>query len=369
MDILVTGASGFIGSRLVERLIEEGHTVSTFGRHPANEEQLALKINAHFQGDICQPGALAPAVKGKDVVYHLAGLVSYRRADCDKLFAVNVQGARNVMQSCLEAGVSRVIHLGSIAGMGIPKESELGNEDIEYNLKGLGLYYCDSKYEGEKEVFKFVSKGLPVLSLNPGITLGKGDTHPHHHTIFRSLAGGWLLGYPSGGVMFSDLEDVVDSCLSALTKGQIGQRYVLGSANMTFHDAACLMAEIASGRKPIFQIPGWLSEGAGVLCESIFPLFGKKPVLSWQVAWLSQREIFFSSDKANKELGHKQTSFADTLKRTMPFYLQKEPQLEPIKLSIPDTAPESKTEPEAKVEAEAKAEEKSETEAVEKIQE
>lgn len=337
MEILVTGASGFIGKRLVERLIEAGHIVSTFGRQPA--EQATLEVARHTQGDICQSDSLREAIKGKDIVYHLAGLVSYRRADCDKLFAVNVQGTKNVLQSCLENDVSRVIHLGSIAGMGIPRNGEIGNEEIEYNLKGLGLYYCDSKYEGEKEVFKFAQRGLPVLSLNPGITLGKGDTHPHHHSIFRAMDGGWLLGYPSGGVMFSDLEDVVDSCLNAASKGQTGQRYVLGSANMTFKEAACLLAKITSGREPLVEIPGWLSEGAGMLCESIFPLMRKRPPLSWQIAWLSQRKIFFSSQKAVDELGHKQTDFAETLRRTMPFYLQKDSVLA-INTKREDNAPD-----------------------------
>lgn len=322
MDILVTGASGFIGNRLVERLIDCGHTVSTCGRQTTAGSRLYSLGTKHHQGDICNPEFVDRITTGKEAVFHLAGLVSYRRADYNKLFTTNVTGTKTVMQSCLQNGVGRVIHMGSIAGMGIPNEGEIGNEEIRYNLQGHGLYYCDTKYEGEQEVMRYAAQGLPVLALNPGITFGDGDTHPHHHTIFRAMSSGWLLGYPIGGVMFSDLEDVVATCIKALERGRTGQRYVLGSANMTFKHAAEELAEVLGGRKPQLAIPGWLSEGAGILCESVCSALKRKSPLTWQVAWLSQRKIFFSSQKAIEELGHKQTSFSDTLRRVAPFYLE-----------------------------------------------
>ncbi|MBY0356404.1 MAG: NAD-dependent epimerase/dehydratase family protein [Candidatus Obscuribacterales bacterium] len=321
MDILVTGASGFIGSRLAEKLIDCGHTVSTCGRQYTAGSRLYSLGAKHHQGDICNPEFVNKITAGKDAVFHLAGLVSYRRADYDKLFTTNVIGTKTVMQGCLQNGVGRVIHMGSIAGMGIPNEGEIGTEEIKYNLQGHGLYYCDTKYAGEQEVMKYAAQGLSVLALNPGITFGDGDTHPHHHTIFRAMSSGWLLGYPAGGVMFSDLEDVVDTCIKALDHGRSGQRYVLGSANMTFKNAADELATVLGGRKPQLAIPGWLSEGAGILCESICSTLKRKSPLTWQVAWLSQRKIFFSSQKAIEELGHKQTSFSDTLRRVAPFYL------------------------------------------------
>ncbi len=322
MKILVTGASGFLGARLVERLCELGHEVRTFGRGTDAPGRLAPLGIEHIQGDICQSSSLERAVTGCNVVYHLAGLVSYRRSDYDLLYKTNVEGARNVMSACGKASVDRVIHMSSIAGMGIPQPGAIADETIEYNLKGLGLYYCDTKFEGEQEVLKFAAKGLPVLVLSPGITFGEGDTHPHHHTIFRAMAGGWLLGYPLGGVMFSDLEDVVQTSINALAAGRVGERYVIGSANVSFRDAANMLAEVLHGRRPLFAVPGPVTEAAGICCEAVFPLFKRRPALTWQVAWLSQRKIFYSSDKATRELGHKQTPFLETIRRTAPYYLR-----------------------------------------------
>jgi dihydroflavonol-4-reductase len=132
---------------------------------------------------------------------------------------------------------------------------------------------------------------------------------------------GGQIGYPAGGVMFSDIKDVVRTTINALTMGRSGQRYVVGSANMTHREASVELSKVIGGRVPIFPIPGPVSEAAGILSEALLPLFGITPKLTWQVAWLSQRKIFFSSDKAARELAHTQTPFAETIKRTAPYYL------------------------------------------------
>lgn len=321
MKILITGASGFLGQHLAEKLCSLGHQLTTFGRTPSLPDRLAPLPIHHIQGDICDLSSCLSAIGNQDTVYHLAGLVSYRRRDYDLLYKTNVIGTSNVMQACLKHDIARVIHMSSIAGMGIPPEGQIADESIVYNLQGKGLHYCDTKYAGEQAVHSLIAKGLPAIIVSPGITFGEGDTHPHHHTIFKSMVQGWLIGYPVGGVMFSDIEDVVNSCINALTRGRIAERYILGSANMTFQEAATTLAAVLGGKAPAFPIPGAISELAGNLCESLFPLFNLKPKLTRQVAWLSQRKIFFSSDKAKAELQHTQTPFIETVRRTAPYYL------------------------------------------------
>lgn len=320
MKVLVTGASGFFGARLVPTLVERDHEVTTMGRSEAIEIFSHLPVK-HVRADILQPDTLAESMRGTDVVIHMAGLVSYRKSDYDKLYEANVIGSRNVMEAALAAGVGRVIHMSSIAGMGIPARGEIGTEDLPYNLKGLALHYCDTKYESELEVLKVAEKGLPVLILSPGITLGEGDTHPHHFTIFRSVSNGVLMGYPTGGVMFSDIQDVVNTTINAMTMGRPGERYVIGSCNLTFQHAAATVSKILGSKPPVFPLPGFISEFAGAACETLLPMFGRRPPLTRGVAWLSQRNIFFSSEKACRELAHEQTSFEATIRRTAPYYL------------------------------------------------
>ncbi len=321
MKILVTGASGFFGTHLVPRLVAAGHEVRTFGRSPSKPAQFADLEIEHAGGEITDREAVGRALSGRDLVYHMAGLVSYRAADRQRQQRVNVEGTRTVMELALAAGVSRVIHTGSIAGMGIPEPGTIGTEEIAYNLAGRGLNYCDSKHAAEQEVLRLAGEGLPAIMLNPGIVFGEGDTHPHHRAIFAALASGWLIGWPGGGVSFCDIEDVVGAHLNAMTMGRVGQRYVLSSENLTFRDAAATVTGILGSPPPSFEIPGWLLELAGTLTETLAPLFGRTPSLTRQVAWLSQQRIFFSADKAISELAYRQTPFAETIKRTAPYYL------------------------------------------------
>lgn len=320
MRVFVTGASGFFGSSLVPKLIELGHEVTTYGRSKDVPAFAALNNWRHVQGDISDVPKMTEAMDGADILFHMAGLVSYQKADYERLYEANVIGSRNVLQAAVAVKVGRVIHLGSIAGMGIPEPGSVGTEELEYNLGGRGLHYCDTKHESDLEVLKFASQ-IPVIILSPGITFGEGDNHPHHHTIFNSMAKGGLVGFPRGGVTFSDIKDVVQACVNAMTMGRPGQKYVIGSANMTFQNAANTVSKIVGSKAPGFAIPGQISELAGAACEAVFPILGLKPVLTWQVAWLSQRNIFFSSEKAMLELGLTQTSFEDTIRRTAPFYL------------------------------------------------
>lgn len=319
--ILVTGASGFIGSNLVSRLVADGHTVTTFGRSGTPSKKLRDLPIEHISGDVTNIESLYQAMDGKEVVFHLAGLVSYKKKDVHRQYGVNVVGTRNVMEAALRANVGRVIHTSSVAAMGIPKNGEIGTEALEYNLGGLGLNYCDSKYAAEQEVKTIFARGLPVIILSPGITFGQGDQHPHHHAIFTAMAKGALLGVPKGGVTFSDINDVVDAHVNAMDKGTPGERYALVSANLTYRQAAEVFARVQGVRAPMFEIPSSLMIGLGSLAETVLPMFGMQSPVSRQAAWLAQHKIFFSSDKAIAELDFKPTSFEDTIRRVSPYYL------------------------------------------------
>lgn len=323
MKIFVTGASGFIGSQLLPKLIRGGHEVTTYGRTQPVFEGIRASEFKHITGDITDKDKVFEAIKGADIVYHMAGFISYRKADKPRQYEINVLGTRYVMEAALKHGVKRVIHTGSIAGMGIPKPGETADETIAYNLDGLGLNYCDTKHQAELEVLKYCQMGLPALILSPGIIFGEGDTHVHHHTIFAAIAKGNMFGCPAGGVTFSDIVDVVDCHLKAMTAGRPGENYVVGSANLTYLQAAGIFCQVLKTKPPTLIIPGALLEALGNICEFVFPLLGKRPPLTRQIAWLSQRRIFFSSDKAIAELGLKQTPFDATITRTAPYYLSR----------------------------------------------
>jgi dihydroflavonol-4-reductase len=275
-----------------------------------------LKIE-HVGGDITNPEQVLSAVQGCQIIFHLAGLVSYRKRDIQRQYGVNVLGTRHVLEAALKTGIDRVIHTSSVAAMGIPRPGTIGNETLEYNLLGKGLNYCDSKFEAEQQVLQFAKVGVPVLMLNPGIVFGEGDTHPHHHAIFAMLSKGKVIGVPPGGVTFSDINDVVDAHVNAMTMGKLGERYALVSANLSFKEAAAIVAKVMGTRPPLMVIPGPLLVAGGSLAELVM----LNPPVTKQVAWLSQHKIFFSAKKAEEELAFKATPFEETIARISPYYL------------------------------------------------
>ena len=319
--VFVTGAGGFIGSKLVRQLCANNCDVRTFGRTNSAPRTLHDLPIEHVGGDITNFEQIYSAMEGCDYVYHLAGLVSYNKKDLQRQYGVNVIGTQNIVNACLRHNVKRLIHTSSVAAMGIPPAGTIGTEAIEYNLSGRELTYCDTKYEAELEIHHAFKTGLNTIILNPGIVFGEGDTHPHHHAIFAAMSRGSMIGVPAGGVAFSDINDVVDAHINAGTMGRAGERYALVSANLSYRAAALIFARINHARPPLFTIPGNVLTFLGALSESLFPALGMSAPLTKQNAWLSQQDIFFSSEKALSELAFKQTSFEETVTRTAPYYM------------------------------------------------
>jgi dihydroflavonol-4-reductase len=328
--VFVTGASGFIGLHLVHRLLTRGHHVKALSRGP-NEalSAMAKKYPAldAVHGDIVTmyESDLDNLLRDAQVVYHLAGLVSYLDRDTERQRLLNVGGTRKVAAAAARAGVARFVHTSSIAAMGIPdKDGAVADESIVYNLSGLGLGYCDSKQEAEVVVMEFAAAGLNAVILSPGIIFGEGDNHPHHFRIFTSMSRGGSLCVPRGGIPFSDINDVIDAHLNAMEMGRACERYCLVSANRTFKQAAETFARLYGGRAPLFEIPASLTLAAGHLSESLLHPIGFKNGLTRQQAYLANKKIFFASDKAVAELGFKPTPFDETIRRTAPYYLGRE---------------------------------------------
>jgi dihydroflavonol-4-reductase len=321
MKVLVTGASGFIGSHLVPKLLADGYDVHTVSRNPLNGSTPWAKQVEHHCLDICDAEKLQSAAQNAGIIFHLAGLISYQKSALSKQQATNIEGTRNVMQAAQRCGVKRVVYTSSIAAMGIPPTGEIADENIDYNLQGRGLTYCDTKHEAENTAMEYYRQGVPVIILNPGIILGERDSHPHHHVIFRAISSGLLLGCPSGGVMFSDVQDVVAALLSAVSKGAAGQRYVIGNANLSYAEAARRFSIVFGSTPPCLSLPSWLLSSAASISEAAAGILHRDPVFTKQMSWLSQQKIFFSWAKAEHELDYRPTPFENTVARVAPHYL------------------------------------------------
>lgn len=171
---LVTGGTGFLGSNLALRLVERRWDVRILQRPGASRILLEGGPFEYCDGDVLAAETLLPAMQGIDVVFHASGVVDYWNQGVERMYQVNVQGTRNVMQACLEAGIDRVVHVSSAAALGI-HPNVIVDETFTFNVKPERFIYGHSKYLAEEVVFEYVRLGLPVVLVNPTTVIGPRD--------------------------------------------------------------------------------------------------------------------------------------------------------------------------------------------------
>ena len=168
---LVTGGTGFVGSNIALRLIERQWKVAILARPQASRELLEGGPFEFCEGDVLEPDSLLPAMKGIDVVFHAAGIVDHWRQGVERMYKVNVEGTRNVMQAALDAKVDRVVHVSSTAAMGI-HPNVVVDESYQFNVPAQRFVYGHSKFQAEQIVLEAVRKGLPAVIVNPATVIG-----------------------------------------------------------------------------------------------------------------------------------------------------------------------------------------------------
>ncbi|HZY10139.1 MAG TPA: NAD-dependent epimerase/dehydratase family protein, partial [Bacteroidota bacterium] len=220
-NILVTGATGFIGSNLIIRLLELGHNVRAF--HRSNSNSLTLKsIDVeHYIGDTRDRDSLRNAMRGCDTVFHTAAVVSFWRKKYPELYSTNVDGTKNIVEVCLETGVEKLIHTSSIAALGFRTDGQLIDENTVYNW-GTKIGYKYSKHLAELEVFKGIEKGLNAVIVNPSVVVGPRDIYIHGGQIIRDIKRRTIPVYIEGGMNIVNVCDVVAGHIAAAKLGRTG---------------------------------------------------------------------------------------------------------------------------------------------------
>jgi dihydroflavonol-4-reductase len=318
MKILVTGATGFLGHHLVKRLIDEGNEVRILKEKDVSLDLLkGLKIEV-FEGDIRDFESVKKAVSGCEIVFHLAGLISYWSRQNNLQFEINVNGTKNVVKSCLEAKVKRLIYTSSTTAVGF-NPGGLADEKTEFNLGSFGIAYCDTKYLAEKEVQKGVKAGLDAVIVCPGSMYGPGDIRRiREDPVFpKGLSS---LFYIKGGLGVVDVEDVVEGEILAWRKGKRGERYILVGENLSFYDIRKTIAEISGENPPKIVLPHLVFLSISYILNLISFLTEKRPKFTPENARLNKTYLYFSSEKAKNELGISFRPFKESVKRMIEWY-------------------------------------------------
>jgi len=318
-SILVTGATGCVGSNLTIELLRRGYTVRVFHRSPAHTLTLRGIDVEHFCGDVREKSILRTAMRGCDTVFHTAAIVSFEKRRHEEQFDINVNGTRNVVELCLELGVQKLIHTSSVAALGFRKDGGYIDESIPYNW-GTTSGYRYSKYCSELEVLKGVERGLHAVIVNPTVIIGARDVYMHGGQIVRDIVRGRIPIYVAGGMNVVDVRDVVDGLLAASERGRSGERYILGGWNMTFKEVFDVAAKVLGGRKPFVKVPVWVAKAIGHVAEHIATITNTRPWITSETLATIGTNNWYSIEKAKHELGYVPRPIEDAMREAYRWY-------------------------------------------------
>ena len=319
MKILVTGATGFLGHHLVRRLLKEGCKVRILKEKAAQVDLLRGVEVETIIGDITDLESVKRAVKDCEVVFHLAGIISYWNKLNQRQYAINVKGTQNVVKACIEYKIRRLIHVSSDVTIGVG-EGRLANEETLYNLFPLKINYCDTKFLGEVEVYKGIAKNLDAVILCPASMYGQGDIRKIKTDMTFDFKFPMNLFYPKGGIAVVDVRDVVEGLMRAWKIGKKGERYLLVGENITFHEMRKTIAKEMGRKPPFIPIPGWLFTLLAYLFLGISKITKKRPKLTPEMARFNKINFYFSNEKAKKELGLRFRPFRESIKEAIKWY-------------------------------------------------
>jgi dihydroflavonol-4-reductase len=254
--VLVTGATGFMGRVLVGRLLEEGRAVRVLERRPGDAfDGLAVE---RVTGDVTRPETLSAACAGAEIVFNLAGVLSYDAKDEARLQAVNVDGLAHLLGAAKAAGCRRVVHVSSVAAVGYTDDPARPlNEESAFPEGAWRNRYARTKRLGEEVALRAVADGQDIVVVCPGFLLGAGDVNRINTFVVEEYLRGVLRTTVAGGVSSVDVRDVAEGLLAAERRGVSGRRYILTSedGNLSHRDFFRLAGEADGRRRRTFELP------------------------------------------------------------------------------------------------------------------
>lgn len=270
--ILVTGATGFLGSELVKQLLQQGKSVRALKRQTSViPEILTRESSIDWRvGDVTDYFTLKEAMDGVSEVYHCAAMISFRKVDKKNLLKVNVEGTAHLVNICLENKVRKLVHASSVAAVGANKNGDPQLESDHWEFSKDQSNYAVSKYESEMEVFRGIAEGLTAVIVNPSIIIGRNAGKNGSGQLFDTVKKG-LRFYPEGSCGLVDVEDVARSMIQLMESDIETERFIINAENMSYRD---LFSAIARGYglvPPSVKLTPWMLK-SGYLAASLAKL-------------------------------------------------------------------------------------------------
>jgi len=319
-NLLVTGATGFVGKQLALRLAGSGHKVHAMYRSEAKIGELEHPNIRLFKGTLTDLASIDNAMKGCDQVYHLAAFAAVWTRKPEEIYEQNVQGTTNILESALKHGVKRVVHT-STAGVFGPSGEKPNSEDNPIAETHF-VHYDRSKARAEQIINNYVRDGMDVIIVNPTRVYGPGklgDSNGVTRMIRDYIKGKWHIipgnGQSVGNYVYID--DVVEGHILAMEKGRTGERYLLGASDLSFNEFFNILKEVTGSHYFLIKIPLFIGISIAAIMLTIAKLTGRMPLITPRLLKRYSHNWAVSSEKARSELGYDPVDFREGLRRTV----------------------------------------------------
>jgi dihydroflavonol-4-reductase len=298
---LITGASGFVGWHVARLLLERGHRVRALVRAASTIPELDVE---RVTGDLRDPASLAHAVAGCGLVFHVAADYRLWSKDPDEMYQSNVEGTRNMLSAAKTAGVERFVYTSTVGCISVPNGG-VGDETQPISLIEMTGDYKRSKFLAEQTALDFARDGFPVVIVNPTAPMGDHDFKPTPTgQIVRDFLAGAMPAYIDTGLNVVNVRDVALGHILACEKGRVGERYILGSENLTLSQILQELARITGRKAPAIELPYFVAYTAGAVTTAWAHLTGIPPRVPLEAVRMAKKKMWVSHEKASRELGY-----------------------------------------------------------------
>ena len=324
MKTLITGAAGFVGAAVLRELLKKGHKVKALVSQSSvldNLKNLDVEI---VQGDLKDRESLKKSLKDCKYLFHVAADYRLWVPRPQEIYQNNVVGTENLMEEALNSEIEKIVYTSSVAVLGKPINGDIANEKTPVNVSQMIGHYKKSKFLAEEKVKElYKTRKLPVVIVNPAAPVGPRDIKPTPTgKMVLDAAMKKIPAYLDTGLNIVHVDDVAKGHMQAFNKGKLGERYILGGENLTLKEMLEIISILCGNKPPKIRLPRKPLYPIGYVFEIFARLFNiKNPMLTVDMIRMAEKKMFFSSEKAKKELNYKYKSAKNALKDAIQWFI------------------------------------------------